>query len=36
LGLIPVGSSADEMSALVRSQLEHYRKVIIQAGIKAE
>jgi len=36
LGLIPVGSSADEMSTLVRSQLEHYRKVIIQAGINAE
>ena len=36
LGLIPVGSTSDEMSSLVRSQLEHYRKVIIQAGIKAE
>jgi tripartite-type tricarboxylate transporter receptor subunit TctC len=36
LGLFPVGSSADEMSSLVRSQLEHYRKVITQAGIKAD
>ncbi len=36
LGLFPVGSSADEMSSLVKSQLEHYRKVITQAGIKAD
>ena len=36
VGLFPVGSSADEMSSLVKSQLEHYRKVITQAGIKAD
>jgi tripartite-type tricarboxylate transporter receptor subunit TctC len=36
LGLVPVGSTADEMSSLVKSQLEHYKKVITQAGIKSD
>ena len=36
LGLVPVGSTADEMSSLVRTQLEHYKKVIAQAGIKSD
>ena len=36
LGLFPVGSTADEMSSLVRTQLEHYKKVIAQAGIKSD
>ena len=36
LGLVPVGSTSDEMSSLVRSQLEHYKKVITQAGIKSD